>query len=169
MSSSPVVPVPFPAPTSRAHGAARRVLGCDHLAADVVQEALLALWQLASPPVDAAAWLTRAAVLRARQLRRSLLRRGHHEHCAAACGEQLRCDNPLHHAHLHEIAARLDGALAALPPAQRRVFELQAAGGLSYGEIAARVGVPVGTVRSRLARARWGLAARLPDGAADVE
>jgi RNA polymerase sigma factor (sigma-70 family) len=45
-------------------------------------------------------------------------------------------------------------ALARLDPDQRDVVLLHAWEGLSYEEIAAAVGVPIGTVRSRLARAR---------------
>jgi RNA polymerase sigma-70 factor (ECF subfamily) len=41
-----------------------------------------------------------------------------------------------------------------LPGDQREVFDLRHADGLSYREIAAAVGVPEGTVMSRLARAR---------------
>jgi RNA polymerase sigma factor (sigma-70 family) len=49
---------------------------------------------------------------------------------------------------------RLAAALAGLSPADREVLLLVAWAGLSYEEIAEAVGVPVGTVRSRLHRAR---------------
>jgi RNA polymerase sigma factor (sigma-70 family) len=49
---------------------------------------------------------------------------------------------------------RLAAALAGLSPADREVLLLLAWGGLSYAEIAEALGVPVGTVRSRLHRAR---------------
>jgi RNA polymerase sigma-70 factor (ECF subfamily) len=41
-----------------------------------------------------------------------------------------------------------------LPERERQVLELCAWDGLSYADVAAVVGVPVGTVRSRLSRAR---------------
>jgi len=47
--------------------------------------------------------------------------------------------------------ARVRGALAALGQDQRRVIELAYFEGLSCSEIAARVAVPVGTVKSRIA------------------
>lgn len=47
-------------------------------------------------------------------------------------------------------------ALAALPDEQRRVLELGYFGGLSSSEIAAELDIPIGTVKSRVAR---GLAA----------
>ena len=45
-------------------------------------------------------------------------------------------------------------ALAELPPIEREVLLLFAWGELSYDEIAAALAIPVGTVRSRLSRAR---------------
>lgn len=51
----------------------------------------------------------------------------------------------------------LDRALAALPEHQRIVVVLADVEGLKYGEIAEMLDVPVGTVRSRLARARSAL------------
>ena len=54
-------------------------------------------------------------------------------------------------------AVDLRRALAALPPAQRAVVVLQDLG-LSVEAIADELGVPVGTVKSRLSRARAALA-----------
>jgi len=48
----------------------------------------------------------------------------------------------------------LAAALARLAPAERDVLLLIAWGELSYAEIAEALGIPVGTVRSRLNRAR---------------
>jgi len=48
----------------------------------------------------------------------------------------------------------LAGALARLAPAERDVLLLIAWGELTYAEIAEALGIPVGTVRSRLNRAR---------------
>ncbi|HXP55924.1 MAG TPA: sigma-70 family RNA polymerase sigma factor, partial [Streptosporangiaceae bacterium] len=55
--------------------------------------------------------------------------------------------------------ARVVDAIGVLPEAERQVLLLFAWEELSYDEIAAAVGVPVGTVRSRLSRARSRLAA----------
>lgn len=52
-------------------------------------------------------------------------------------------------------------ALAGLDPAQRDVLLLHAWGELSYEEIADVLGIPLGTVRSRLSRARASLQAEL--------
>lgn len=52
------------------------------------------------------------------------------------------------------LRAALAAALAALKPADRDVLLLAAWAQLSYGEIATTLDIPIGTVRSRLNRAR---------------
>ena len=53
------------------------------------------------------------------------------------------------------------GAIDALPPLEREVVRLQHLESLTQAEIAERLGVPVGTIKSRSFRAHWLLAARL--------
>jgi RNA polymerase sigma-70 factor (ECF subfamily) len=53
---------------------------------------------------------------------------------------------------------RLDAALARLSPEQREIVLLREVEGLSYDELAATLRIDVGTVKSRLARARAALA-----------
>jgi RNA polymerase sigma-70 factor (ECF subfamily) len=60
-----------------------------------------------------------------------------------------------------ELEAALSAALDALEPERRVVVVLRDVEGLSYQEIAAALAVPVGTVRSRLSRARAELRVRL--------
>lgn len=71
-----------------------------------------------------------------------------------------------------EAIARLDAiqqlrdggkAVRGLPRREREVLAMAAWSELSYGEIAAALGLPVGTVRSRLARARERLGDAFPD------
>ncbi|KVD83856.1 RNA polymerase subunit sigma [Burkholderia sp. ABCPW 14] len=62
-----------------------------------------------------------------------------------------------------EDVHRVNDALAKLPPEYREVLVLREMEDLSYREIAAVADVPVGTVMSRLARARRRLAALLGD------
>jgi RNA polymerase sigma-70 factor, ECF subfamily len=50
-------------------------------------------------------------------------------------------------------AARLHRAVAALPEHYRQVFEMCHLEGLKYAEIGARLKIPVGTVKSRMAEA----------------
>jgi len=60
-----------------------------------------------------------------------------------------------------ETAERVWSALATLPFDQRTVIVLREIDGLSYDEMAVALGVAVGTVKSRLARARVSLRAAL--------
>lgn len=53
-----------------------------------------------------------------------------------------------------EGLADIDDALARLPPSQRAVLVLRTQEGLSEQEIATTLGIPAGTVKSRLHRAR---------------
>jgi RNA polymerase sigma-70 factor (ECF subfamily) len=53
-----------------------------------------------------------------------------------------------------ELFRQLDAALAALPPEQRTAFVLSEIQGLSHEEIGRIEGVKLGTVKSRLSRAR---------------
>lgn len=53
-----------------------------------------------------------------------------------------------------EGLADIDDALARLPPSQRAVLVLRTREGLSEQEIATILGIPAGTVKSRLHRAR---------------
>lgn len=52
------------------------------------------------------------------------------------------------------LVDELDRGLATLPPEQREVLLLVALEGLTYEEVAAQLDVPLGTVMSRLYRAR---------------
>jgi RNA polymerase sigma-70 factor (ECF subfamily) len=59
--------------------------------------------------------------------------------------------------------SRIAGALAGLPREQRDALLLVAWAGLSYDEAAKSTGVPIGTVQSRISRARNRLRAKLGD------
>lgn len=61
---------------------------------------------------------------------------------------------------------RVHAALLGVAPRMREILVLCDLQGLSYAEAAATLGVPVGTVRSRLSRAREALAGRLKEDAA---
>jgi RNA polymerase sigma-70 factor (ECF subfamily) len=71
-----------------------------------------------------------------------------------------------------EQLAAATAALARLRPAEREVFTLIVWSGLDYAQTAEALGVPVGTVRSRLSRARTRLrelTAGPGPGSADVQ
>ena len=60
-----------------------------------------------------------------------------------------------------EVAQVVNEAMAALPEDLRTAISLREMEGLSYEEIAETMGCPIGTVRSRIFRAREAIAARL--------
>jgi RNA polymerase sigma-70 factor (ECF subfamily) len=70
-------------------------------------------------------------------------------------------DTPESKLEMKEVLASLDHALDTLPEEQRISLELREMEGLSYDEIAEQMHCPVGTVRSRIHRARDTLAAAL--------
>ena len=60
-----------------------------------------------------------------------------------------------------ELVTRVRTAVALLPRNQRQVVSLVDLGGLAYCEVAETLEIPIGTVMSRLHRARKGLLAKL--------
>ncbi len=61
-----------------------------------------------------------------------------------------------------EARTRVEELLARIPPAHRAVIVLRELEELSYSEIGEVLDIPVGTVMSRLARAREGIARLIP-------
>jgi RNA polymerase sigma-70 factor (ECF subfamily) len=108
-------------------------------------------------PVQSSAlpWLYGIATNLLRGHSRAEGRRIHALHRMAAASCQTVLDNDSARAaeardHLQEVAS----AFANLPAEARDVLVLVGVEGLSYEEASAALGVPVGTVRSRLSRAR---------------
>lgn len=133
---------------------ATRVLGSEDMAWDAVQEALTALWEQREIPLRLAAWLDRAVVHRSMHAKRTQGRRRRHE-CAHA---RTRCheaeDVASNRVERGELAAQVANALGHLGAEQRAVVELRDLHGLDYAAVAEQLDLPLGTVRSRLARAR---------------
>lgn len=144
------------------HAVARSVLRSDDLAWDAVQEALVSLWTEPTTPRDLRGWLVRTVLHRSLHQARTLARRRRHEDLAAR--DRAR------DAEVPDLAERLDGAdilaqieaaVAALPHTFGEAFRLRELIGLEYDAIAERTRVPIGTVRSRIHRAKAQLRARL--------
>ncbi len=141
---------------------ARRILGCEDLAWDAVQESLILLWHEAHSPHDLVGWLVRAVVNRSLHQSRSLRRRRAHEERGGA-GPRFdhELDDPSSAAQARELAEHVAQCLAELPEVFRVVLSARDVLGLEYSQIAERLDLPVGTVRSRLHRARALLRERL--------
>jgi RNA polymerase sigma-70 factor (ECF subfamily) len=117
-------------------------------------------------------WIYRIVMYQASNRRRWWRRRHRsqqvalEEHAAAhgEIAESRRAAYPDEALHEREAAQRVWAALDRLPFDQRAVLVLREIDGLSYDEIAQSLDVAVGTVKSRLARARQGLRAELGVG-----
>ena len=70
-------------------------------------------------------------------------------------------DTPEHELLREEIAREVSATVAALPEELRQAITLREMDGLSYEEIAETMDCPIGTVRSRIFRAREAIDARL--------
>jgi RNA polymerase sigma-70 factor (ECF subfamily) len=92
-----------------------------------------------------------------------------------AVEERLGSDEPVRRVEARLALSEVRRAVDRLPADQRAVLMLVTVDGLSYKEAAEVLQVPVGTVMSRLARARMALQARLdaaaglPRSASDAE
>jgi RNA polymerase sigma-70 factor, ECF subfamily len=77
--------------------------------------------------------------------------------------EERPCDNPAPENAVgqQQTVTRVRNAVAGLPADQRMVLSLVDLEGLAYNEVALILDIPVGTVMSRLHRARKSLLARL--------
>ncbi len=106
-------------------------------------------------------------LVRARRVRLAVPLNSDDEDCRAAVLADERSPRPGAALEQSELAERLRAAIEALPPDQRAVFALYATGELSYGQIAEALGIPIGTVMSRLFHARRRLYEKLPDLAAE--
>lgn len=141
---------------------ARRILGREDLAADAVQEALISFHQIAVLPQNEEAWLLRTVTHRSLATRRAHLRRLRNEGRAAQeTAGRIVYPDPERELVRRELAQRIAAALRTLPAAQREAFLLREIHGLDYEEISGAQEVPIGTVRSRLNRARRELRSRL--------
>ena len=156
----------------RIHAVCRRIAGSSRDADDAAQEATISIVR-GLPRFDGRAqfstWIYRIATNAALdELRRRRRRPG----LAVVDdeGHPPEIVDPLAERTVEASVDRLsiDAALAALPEDFRVAVVLRDVGDLDYAEIAEALGVPVGTVKSRIARGRSQLAAALgnqPGGA----
>ena len=145
------------------------------LVPDIAQESFIRAWK-ALPQFrgDSAfyTWLYRIAVNSAKKALMELKRDPVIMHSAMAVSEDgdetSRIENELSDGETpesllasKEIAAVVNAAVDDLPEEHRRAITLREIEGLSYEEISEVMNCPIGTVRSRIFRAREAIAARL--------
>jgi RNA polymerase sigma-70 factor (ECF subfamily) len=131
----------------------------DHgLAEEILQDTLVGAWQGAARFEGRSSVRTWLFAIARRQAHDALRRRGLPFADEGAL-DALEDPDPGPEAHAlgQADAEALARATALLPVIHREVLALNFVNGLSYDEIAAVVGVPVGTVRSRLSNAKRAL------------
>ena len=158
-----------------------RILGDADAALDAAQETFVRAWKAIKTFAGDAlfsTWLTRIAINQCRnELRRRRTvkhtqplsldaPRSHHggapdASSALVDGLMSPTSDPYEAARGHEVESALSSALAELDDEAREVLLLSDAEALSYDDIAAILDVPVGTIRSRLHRARSDLHRRM--------
>jgi RNA polymerase sigma-70 factor (ECF subfamily) len=149
----------------------RRYIRDEAEAEDVVQEVFIRAWR-ALPQFRGDAqfytWLYRIAVNTAKNHLVSLGRRpatddiDDEELTTVREAERLHdVATPEHEALRNEMEALVLAAVDGLAPELREALTLREVEGLSYEEIAERMQCPIGTVRSRIFRARDAIDARL--------
>lgn len=142
------------------------LLGDRPLAEEVVQDTLVAVWRGASGFVGGSTvrtWMFGIARRRASEVlrRRGLARVAEPDDALGGLVEPSAGPE-----HLTLVRAELDhvaAAIRALRPAHREVVVLACVHEMTGPEIAAVLGIPLGTVKSRLNHARAALAAALSD------
>ncbi len=135
-----------------AFGLALRVLRDPALAEDAVQEAFLTLWRTASTFVPerakASSWILTLVHRRAVDLVRREERRR-----AEPLEDESRADiegSAADVAWLRFERERVQEALRRLPDHEREALELAYYGGFTQSELAERLGLPIGTIKSRM-------------------
>jgi RNA polymerase sigma-70 factor (ECF subfamily) len=139
---------------------ARATIGADdELCADVVQQTFVKAWRAAAnfdPDRELAPWLyaiARRTAVDALRAERRPTRGDHAPETDVAVTD--RSFEQTYEAH------QVRDALDRLPPDEREVMRLSHFIGLSHSDIAERLGVPVGTIKSRTHRAHKRLASSL--------
>ena len=138
-----------------AYGIAFRILRDERIAADALQEGFLAVWRSAATfraeRAKASTWVVTLVHRRAVDIvRREERRRAEPLEATTAQDAPDPAGSAEDEAWLGFERERVLGALAALPDAQREAIELAYYGGYSQSELAEMLGVPLGTIKSRM-------------------
>ena len=149
---------------------ARWCVGDTSDVSDVLQDSFIRAWRgLSGFRGDAslATWLHRIVVNSARSHRHRNLRHREWSRFGPADDELppaqglIDIETPERLLVRDDLQARLDGALGELPDSLRRPILLRAYQALRYAAIAELLEIPIGTVRSRIFRARRHIEARI--------
>jgi RNA polymerase sigma-70 factor (ECF subfamily) len=137
----------------RLKGLALRITGSHSVAEDVLHDVFLHIWQQAGRFDErrgtSRAWLTTLVRFRALEV----LRRGARERVVSELPD-VQDDQPDAYAQLLASGQgqALHACLSALEPPRRRAITLAFVEGFTHGEVAAALGMPLGTVKSLIRR-----------------
>lgn len=133
---------------------ARRLCPSSADAEDVVQEIFITLWKSADqydPSLGTeSTWVTTVARRKLIDLRRRIARRGPTSEVSEDIASGARDQGEL--AAESDDAARAKKALGELRPEQRNVLELAIVHGMTYEQVATKLGLPLGTVKTHARR-----------------
>lgn len=137
-----------------------RIVRDSATAEDLTQDVFVRLWRSAASfqPTrgQLSTWLLRIAhnlalnELRRRQSRPVVAPEVDWDIASAELKDTDEQNDPVHTVGLRERAQAVHVALAQLPTQQRQAIELAYYGGLTHAEVAAALGEPLGTVKSRI-------------------
>ena len=122
----------------------------DEVAEDLAQDTLLTLWRKAEQFDPARARASAWVFTIARNLRVDRLRHERHPDDFRADPPADAPATPEHQLHSAQSERLLHGAMDRLPPEQEEVMRLAYLEDQSHTEIAGRLGIPIGTVKSRI-------------------
>lgn len=145
------------------YSVAHKVLGDKTLAEDASQQAFVQAWKAAAsydPQRELGPWLATIARRAAIDVHRRESRRSALALDDVAPGHPAVVTLPPSAEQAYDVW-EVRRAVDELPPEERDVVRLQHLDGLTHAEVAARLDVPVGTVKSRSFRAHKRLAGRL--------
>ena len=146
------------------YGLALAITGEPQAAEDLTQEAFVQVWRRRArlrSPDELDGYLLQAA----RNLARNYVRR--RQETSVVLSDHARLAVPLDEGSEAGVARAevVSAALAQLPPKQREVVLLRVYDGLPFGELADRLGIPLGTAQSRFRLALQRMRAHLVEDA----
>jgi RNA polymerase sigma-70 factor (ECF subfamily) len=129
-------------------GLVQRVLGDEALAVDVLQDVLILVVRKVRHLADPAAFGAWARTIARREAVRAAKRRSRDRSRLAPLDDATAVGGPTGRRAYEAVLAQ---AMESVPPAARQVLSLHYEEDLTLAEVAARLAVPIGTVKSRLA------------------
>jgi len=150
-------PALYDATSARVYGLAVRIVRCEAQAEEVAQEAFLEIWRTSrrfdATRGTAISWIlmiTHAAAVNRVRSAQARTNREERYRRQTSPNDRLQLDVTHDLVHASFEAARVHDALAQLPQVQREALELAYFGGCTYADVAVRLGVPLGTAKTRI-------------------